>query len=136
MSFTEATGTYMTLGTVVGQSTGYDPVGAVVRSVRYKPGWKFGILGYGGTAIGTRMLTITVETIEPLTWEQAIITHQLPIPAALGPDQREIEDWIFAQIVNVERHEAAEFYTVGEVRPFLPDHGPGADVYDIRRRSQ
>ena len=60
------------------------------------------------------------------------ICHLMPIPPA-NWDWQAWERWVLDQILLVEQHEACEFFTVGDRRPFFPSHGPGGNAYEIRR---
>jgi hypothetical protein len=42
--------------------------------------------------------------------------------------------WLLDRILDVERHEACEFFAIGDDRPFYPDHGPAANLYGITER--
>ena len=53
------------------------------------------------------------------------------VPAA-AYDERSWRRWIFEQILLVERHEAMEFFQVGDDKPFAPSHGFGQDPYLVR----
>lgn len=47
-------------------------------------------------------------------------------------DQRSWRRWLFDRILDVEKHEAMEFFQVAGRRPYAPSHGPGNDPYMIR----
>lgn len=104
----------------------------VLTQVRYKPGWEFSLRGDAGLHCA---LDIAFPGIESRTLQEMRFGHRFPIPpAAWSWTTEEVADWVFARIVDVERHEAGEFFDVAGDRPFFPPHGYPADPYDVRRR--
>ena len=57
-----------------------------------------------------------------------------PVPAATY-DERSWRRWLLDRILDVEQHEACEFFQIGDDRPYAPSHGPGNDPYTIRELS-
>ena len=55
--------------------------------------------------------------------------HVFLAPGASGDWER----WLLDRILDVERHEAMEFFSISGRRPFYPEHGPQARLYDIVR---
>lgn len=108
----------------------YSTLYGVVGAVRYKPGWTFGFHGGAGDCL---FLRIDVETVDPVTREAALVGHRMPVPWEPWTADQWV-DWVFQQILLIEGHEAGEFFTVGGERPYLPEHGPGVDVYALQRR--
>lgn len=93
----------------------------------YKPGWTFKVAGPGG-----RFLCVFARTPDSLAPERMRVTqHQFEIPD--GQDRREFARWVFDRLLEVERHEAAEFFQVDGERPFWPGHGDG-DPYAATER--
>lgn len=105
----------------------------LLPSVRYKPGWEFSIVSYGGfsSALALKIRVPTVDSSDGLS--PFLADHTLPIPPAYW-DQAEWERWLLEQILLVERHEACEFFTIGDERPFFPMHGLEGSPYEVRRR--
>lgn len=65
---------------------------------------------------------VTADSNDP--GERVEIRHGIPVPSTSGyGDEGFWRQWLFEAIVTVERHEAGEFFRVGEDRPFLPSHG-------------
>ena len=64
------------------------------------------------------------------------ITHPFGYPGdrVLSGDRPAVERWVFDRIMDVHRHEAMENFRVGEHRPFYPEHGPGARLYEVLAR--
>lgn len=121
-----------------------------VSSLVYKPGWAFRLetgCSYatgswpGQTQIATTTgmaaavlipgeparLVITVVTADSGTGKQILIEHRFGVPPWHGGWER----WLLDRILDVERHEAMEFFTLGTHRPFFPQHGPGGHLYEI-----
>jgi hypothetical protein len=82
---------------------------------------------------GSAGLTLVITREGPDTYhpERVIrVNHYMPVPPAaytVASWQR----WLFEQFLLVERHEAAEFFTISGNRPFAPNHGFGEDPYTI-----
>lgn len=96
---------------------------ALVRSLAYKPGWSFKAAGPGG-----RYLCVFSTTPDSLAPERSRMTqHQFEFPADVMT-REEFARWVFACLMKVEFHEAAEFLQVGGLRPFFPGH-QGEDPY-------
>jgi hypothetical protein len=58
------------------------------------------------------------------------VQHLFPVPPA-AYDERSWRRWMFERVLEVERHEAAEFFVIDGERPYAPHHGPGNDPYII-----
>jgi hypothetical protein len=103
----------------------------LVASVRYKPGWSFR-LAYEerGQGCAGLTLTITVETTNSYPPHEPIGVRHLFIVPAAAYNTRSWRRWLFERVVDVERHEAMEFFVLGDnVHPYAPHHGPGEDPY-------
>lgn len=59
------------------------------------------------------------------------VAHYFSVPAATY-DRRSWQRWLFERILEVEKHEAMEFFTIDGKRPYAPNHGPGSDPYTVR----
>lgn len=74
---------------------------------------------------------ITTDTVNSYNQDQRIrVSHLFIVPAATY-NESSWRRWLFEQFVLVERHEAAEFFTVDGAKPFAPLHGPGEDPYTV-----
>ena len=47
-------------------------------------------------------------------------------------DRQTWQRWILDCILQVETHEALEFFAVDDIKPYFPAHGPGKNPYEIR----
>ena len=129
----------------------------VIGQVRYKPGWSFALRSGNTMAAGscrqeypfpagsTSTAMAWVIPQEPLFLVicarvrdsggggEISVEHLFPVPleGSAPPWHR----WLLDRILDVERHEACEFFQLGGERPFYPEHGPGAQPYAVTERS-
>jgi hypothetical protein len=106
---------------------------SMVMLLLYKPKWTFRLehLDRGQGSVGLT-LVITITTQDSYHPERLrSVAHYFIVPAA-GYDMRSWRAWLFDQILLVEKHEAAEFFTLAGQKPYAPSHGPGSDPYLIR----
>lgn len=113
----------------------------LVEQVSYRPGWSF-VLGdverdkdHEGNVVGKGLTlciyTLGYDTYHPDKGETYRVVHYFPVPPATY-DPRSWRRWLFECVLKVEQHECAEFFQVGDSRPYAPSHGPGNDPYMIR----
>lgn len=124
----------------------------LVANLRYRPGWTFSLEDierdrpgeHSGAAGGLTLVGLTGTWTWPedgeRTYEGAMDAYHpelarpvyfyFPVPAATF-DRQSWQRWLFDRIMDVERHEAMEYFQVGDGRPFSPNHGPGRDPYQI-----
>lgn len=96
-------------------------------SLAYKPGWTFKV---AKRADGDR-LCIFATTPDSLSPSRARTTqHMHVIPADVLADERTWARWVFARLLDAERHEAAEFFQVDGFRPFWPHHQDEGSPYE------
>lgn len=103
----------------------------IIKSIKYKAGWDFATHRYGGT-YAPLMFIVHARVEDSTTGKPTLVSHSFTIPPIF--EQRAIEPeqllrWLFDRIVDVERHEAGEFFTINECRPFYPEHGPNSNPY-------
>jgi hypothetical protein len=113
-----------------------DPIALrdLVARVRYRENYSFRLVDEHNRGQGSVGLTliITVCAQNSRIPERTIyVDHYMIVPAA-AYDARSWRRWLFEQILLVETHEAAEFFCIGDDRPYAPSHGPGNDPYMIR----
>lgn len=104
----------------------------LVAGLSYREGWRF-TLGDVERGQGSAGLTFCAtgqyaDTYNPETTIR--VRHLFPVPPA-AYDVRSWRRWLFERILEVERHEAAEFFQIDGERPYAPHHGPGNDPYII-----
>lgn len=136
----------------------YRALSDAVQSLRYRPGWTFTLVtadadiaslglataeSQSGTCIYWPLpdvevvLFISLKTLDANHPENELtILHQFDVPSK---GKWVWERWLFDRIMDVELHEAMEFYEVNGVRPYYPDHTKPAEyrqqnLYTIERR--
>lgn len=95
----------------------------LVPSLAYKPGWSFKVGGPGNA-----FLCVFARTPDSLRPDAERCTqHMFRFPDG-GVSREGFARWVFACLMKVEFHEAAEFLAVSGARPFFPGH-QGEDPY-------
>lgn len=108
----------------------YQPLADVVGATAYRPCWEIivdpdCIRGdWRGPALVIR--AYTQDTYSP---DRTLrVNHPFPLPP-VDWDRETWTHWLFDRLLDVEAHEAMEFFTVDGQRPFSPSHGGGGDPY-------
>lgn len=115
----------------------------LVNVTTYRPGWKVTLLDAArdfaaddperknpiGRGLTLQILTKTVNSYDP-TDDQYRVAHRFIVPTATY-NREAWQRWLFDRFVDVERHEAMEFFQVDGHRPFAPVHAPGHDPYTV-----
>lgn len=127
---------------MINQQTGSEQslvrLAQVVERVAYKDGWSVALVerartsehlagGFGPT------LVIRAQVTDSGTGQVTRVAHLFAPPPA-DWDRPTWARWVFDRIMEVELHEAMEFFAVGGRKPFFPAHGPGANPYEVRER--
>ena len=95
----------------------------LVAHLSYKPGWVFKI---GGPL--NSMLCVFATTPDSSNPARSRTTqHQFTLPP-LGTD---LVRWALDRLLEIEQHEACEFFTVNGSRPFFPNHQDEGSPYDL-----
>jgi len=105
----------------------------LIAKLKYRERWKFTVesvdRGQGSEGL---TLCILITTQDSYSEKQRSVMHYFPVPPA-AYDYRSWQRWLFDRIVDVETHEAMEFFRFTDgSRPYAPNHGPGNDPYVIR----
>lgn len=95
----------------------------LVTRIGYKPGWTFKAGGPGGRSLC--VFARTVDSSNPTT--ERVTQHMREPPE--GFDGRDLIRWVFTFLLDIERHEAGEFFAVEGHRPFMPHHQDDGDPY-------
>jgi hypothetical protein len=96
---------------------------AIVAHLRYKPGWVFKIGGPLG-----RYLCVFATTPDSTNPTRTRTTqHMFEAPQLEG---RDLVRWVFDRILDAERHEVGEFFTIDGHRPFFPHHQDEGSPYE------
>lgn len=99
----------------------------LVSRLGYKPGWAFKL---GGPL--NRYLCVFATTVDSSKSGDRCTQHMFEIPDGL--DDRGFYRWVFARLLDAERHEAGEFFTVDAFRPFYPHHQDEGSPYELVER--
>lgn len=106
----------------------------LVKNCQYRPGWRIRLQhtdrGQGSEGLTLIITTCGYDTYNPDDGQNYRVNHFMPVPPA-AYDYRSWRRWLFEQFVLVERHEAMEFFKIGQRRPYAPHHGPGNDCYNV-----
>lgn len=104
----------------------------LVADLVYRPGWTFDLLdwdrGQGSKGLTLIITTCGYDSYHPDRGESYRVNHYMPVPPA-SFDRRSWLNWLFNQLLLVEKHECMEFFTIDGVKPMAPAHGPGNDPY-------
>lgn len=106
----------------------------LVDRLRYRAGWRFELadLDRGQGSAGLTLVITTLGTNSYHAGETDYrVNHYMPVPPA-AYDERSWRNWLFEQLLLVERHECMEFFELDGEKPFAPSHGFGQDPYIVR----
>lgn len=102
----------------------------LVETVVYKPAWRAHLreVTHDGACSGLLLLIMsnTQDSYHPE--DELGVQHSFPVPAATY-DKQSWRRWLFNRFLDVETHEACEFFQVDGERPYAPNHGPGRDPF-------
>lgn len=112
----------------------------LVQSISYKDRWNFSLSsGHYDRGQGCKGLTLTISVRCDNSHAKTSghprakleVAHLFPVPPAAF-NYESWRRWVFDRILDVETHEAMEFFEVDKKKPYAPNHGPGEDPYIIR----
>lgn len=104
----------------------------LVGSLQYKPTWLIWLADTERDA-GSSGLTLVIQRHGADTYDPGRdirVNHYFPVPPATY-NRRSWQMWLFRRFLDVEQHEAAEFFVIDGHRPYAPLHSPGNDPYLI-----
>lgn len=122
-----------------------DILADLVKQLDYRPGWQMYLTEDDfDRGQGSKGLTFIAIGQYPDSYhlEQTIrVSHYFPVPPA-AYNEASWRRWLLDRILEIERHEACEFFQIDGERPYAPHHGPGNDPYivfdhgsDVERRT-
>jgi hypothetical protein len=104
----------------------------LVSKLAYRPGWEFELAdtdrGQGSPGLTLTITTCGYNSYRPERGENYRVNHYMLVPPA-AYNRRSWENWLFEQLLLVEKHECMEFFAIDGKRPKAPAHGPGNDPY-------
>lgn len=107
----------------------------LVQGLTYRPGWEFDLSefdrGQGCSGLTLDIVTKGYNSYHPERGESYRVHHYFPVPPA-AYNRQSWQRWLFERLLEVEKHEAMEFFTINGEKPYAPNHGPGNDPYVIR----
>lgn len=105
----------------------------LVEHVGYKENWEFHLEEHCDRGQGSSGHTLIITITTPNSYnpkELRRVAHYFPVPPAAF-NERSWRRWFFDRILDVETHEAMEFFEIKGQKPYAPNHGPGNDPYMI-----
>jgi len=88
----------------------------LVARLEYRPGWKFWLghfdRGQGSKGLTLDVITLGYNTYRPQDGQTYRVHHYFPVPPAAF-NAASWQRWLFDRLLEVERHEAMEFFAVG-----------------------
>lgn len=107
---------------------------SLVTRLEYRPGWRFALedipRGQGSAGLTLAIYSLGYDTYHPENGETYRVVHYFPVPPAAF-DERSWRRWLLERLLEVEKHEACEFFQIDGERPYAPHHGPGNDPYIV-----
>lgn len=117
-----------------------DPVALadLITRLEYRPNWTCQLVDepIGADGSGGLRLYICARGYDSYHVDRGQtygVIHSFIVPAATYNEQN-WRHWLFERFLDVERHEASEFFSIDGVRPYAPHHGPGHDPYFVFER--
>jgi hypothetical protein len=107
----------------------------IVATLEYRPGWRFELESFerdpGSEGLTFKILSKSIDTYNPGAGEIMRVWHYFPVPPATFNRESWLE-WVRDRLLEIEEHETCEFMVVDGKRPFVPNHGPGWNPYQVR----
>lgn len=89
------------------------PIEDVLRKFTYRPGWKFSVFR-------ARTLRIDAYVVDTDDHRRTIlVTFEIGLPYPV-PMHMDWQEWLFRQVMEVENHEAREFFKIDGAKPYDP----------------
>jgi len=120
-----------------GPDTAAAALAAVVADASYKDGWSFRLEQNKARPTeqyaGSTGLTLCIHAVVPNSvkpGEMTYVEHWFAPPPTSWARAAWVR-WLLDRIIDVEIHEAMEFYRVCGKPPYFPAHGPGRNPYEV-----
>jgi hypothetical protein len=122
-------------GVMTQNATFPDELQQIVETMSYRPGWAFVLSdldrGQGSEGLTFQVCSKGYDTHHVDRGENYCVWHYFPVPPA-AYNASSWRRWVLDRLIEVETHEACEFFRVAGKQPFAPNHGPGWDPYGVR----
>lgn len=107
----------------------------LVQRFAYRPGWRAYLTdedrGQGCIGLTFNILANVQDSLaDPGDYQPLPVLHLFPVPAA-AYNRTSWMRWLLDRCLDVEQHEACEFFKIDGVRVFAPHHSEGEDPYTI-----
>lgn len=104
----------------------------LVDECEYRQGWTVE-LNQLDRGQGSEGLTLTITAIvkDSLDQDSLIGVRHLFIVPAASYNRRSWQRWLLDRFLDVEKHEACEYFRIGGERVYAPHHSEGEDPYTI-----
>lgn len=104
----------------------------LVDELTYRPEWTFSLWD-GDRGQHSRGLTFEVRAVVPDSYhpERVIGVRHLFIVPAASYNRTSWMRWLLDRLIDVETHEACEFFQLDGQRVYAPHHSEGEDPYII-----
>lgn len=107
------------------------PLAALVDSVSYREGWTFRLADLNrGQGCSGLTLVIDANVIDSISDVPMTVRHYFIVPAA-AYNRRSWMRWLLDRCIDVETHEACEFFRIDGARVYAPHHAEGENPYTI-----
>lgn len=107
----------------------------LVKRLSYRD-WRVALVdqdrGQGSKGLTLEIITRTTDSYDSKN-KNYRVRHSFIVPAAAYNEQS-WRRWLLNRFIDVETHEACEFFKVDGKRPYAPHHGPGNDPYVVFER--
>lgn len=130
----------MTQMTQMRQAAPYpEALAEIVSNLEYRPGWRFTLTdrdrGQGSVGLTFNVLAQVQDSVGGVyqgveKGDNIIVSHQFIVPAAAYNHDSWMR-WVLNRILDVEQHEACEYFRVNGQRVYAPHHSEGEDPYII-----
>lgn len=103
----------------------------LVESISYRDGWTFTLSDMPrGQGCGGLTLTINALVVDSIGGGRMRVHHLFIVPAA-AYNRRSWMRWLLDRCIDVETHEACEFFRIDGERVYAPHHSEGENPYTI-----
>jgi hypothetical protein len=103
---------------------------SIVSRIDYRPDWSVRLV----VDEDVTQLEITSQGYDTHNVDRGQtyrVIHSFMVPPATYNEQSWTR-WLLDRYIDVETHEACEFFRVAGKQPFPPNHGPGWNPYGVR----
>jgi hypothetical protein len=111
--------------------TTFDLLGELVDAIDYRPGWDASLVTNEEGVTTLEIVSLGYDTHHPERGEHYRVMHPFIVPPATYNEQSWTR-WLLDRYIDVETHEACEFFRIRGKQPFPPNHGPGWAQYGVR----